>query len=37
MQAAGKDMQPHNTVFPIPQSQIEVVNDPSIFSQNPGY
>jgi tetratricopeptide (TPR) repeat protein len=30
-------MQPHMTVFPIPQSQIEVVNDPSIFSQNPGY
>lgn len=30
-------MQPHNVVFPIPQSQIEVVNDPSIFSQNPGY
>lgn len=30
-------MEPHMTVFPIPQSQIEVVNDPSILSQNPGY
>lgn len=30
-------MQPHMTVFPIPQSQIEVVNNPSVFSQNPGY
>lgn len=30
-------MEPHHTVFPIPQSQIEVINDPSIFSQNPGY
>lgn len=30
-------MQPHMTVFPIPQSQIEVVNNPAIFSQNPGY
>jgi tetratricopeptide (TPR) repeat protein len=35
MQAYG--MEPHMTVFPIPQSQIEVVNNPSIFSQNPGY
>lgn len=30
-------MEPHQTVFPIPQSQIEVVNDPAILSQNPGY
>jgi hypothetical protein len=30
-------MKPHMTVFPIPQSQIEVVNDPAILSQNPGY
>ncbi len=35
MQSRG--MKPHMTVFPIPRSQIEVVNDPSIFSQNPGY
>jgi starch-binding outer membrane protein, SusD/RagB family len=30
-------MKPHMTVFPIPQSQIEVVNNPDIFSQNQGY
>lgn len=30
-------MKPYMTVFPIPQSQIEVVNNPSVFSQNPGY
>jgi hypothetical protein len=30
-------MKPHMTVFPIPQSQIEVVNDPNILPQNPGY
>lgn len=30
-------MKPHMTVFPIPQSQIEVVNNPAVFSQNPGY
>ena len=30
-------MEPHHSVFPIPQSQIEVVNDPSVFSQNQGY
>lgn len=30
-------MKPHMTVFPIPQSQIEVVNDPGILPQNPGY
>lgn len=33
----AKGMEPHMTVFPIPQSQIEVVNDPSIFPQNTGY
>lgn len=37
MQVAGKNMQPYQVVFPIPQSQIEVVNDLSIFSQNEGY
>jgi starch-binding outer membrane protein, SusD/RagB family len=35
MQSYG--MKPHMTVFPIPQSQIEVVNNPAVFSQNPGY
>jgi len=30
-------MKSHMTIFPVPQSQIEVVNDPTIFSQNPGY
>lgn len=30
-------MMPHMTVFPVPQPQIEVVNDPSILSQNDGY
>jgi len=35
MQSRG--MKPHMTVFPIPQSQIEVVNNPAIFSQNTGY
>lgn len=30
-------MKPYMTVFPIPQSQIEVVNNPAVFSQNPGY
>lgn len=33
----GYGMKPHMTVFPIPQSQIEVVNNPAVFSQNPGY
>ena len=30
-------MQPHMTVFPIPQRQIEVINDAAILSQNQGY
>lgn len=30
-------MKSHMTVFPVPQSQIEVINDPSIFPQNDGY
>jgi len=33
----SKGMKPYMTVFPIPQRQIEVVNDPSIFPQNEGY
>lgn len=30
-------MKSYMTVFPIPQSQIEIINDPNIFSQNDGY
>ncbi len=30
-------MQPHMTVFPIPLAEIQVINNPSIFPQNPGY
>ena len=27
----------HNLIFPIPQNQIEIVNNPSILWQNPGF
>lgn len=30
-------MRSHMTIFPIPLSQIQVMNNPSIFPQNPGY
>jgi hypothetical protein len=30
-------MKEHMTIFPIPQTEIEVINDPSILPQNPGY
>jgi starch-binding outer membrane protein, SusD/RagB family len=30
-------MLPHMTVFPIPLSQIEVMNNPPVVPQNPGY
>jgi starch-binding outer membrane protein, SusD/RagB family len=30
-------MKPYMTVFPIPLSQIQIINDPEIFPQNPGY
>jgi hypothetical protein len=30
-------MQSHMTLFPIPQTQIEVINNPDIFDQNEGY
>lgn len=30
-------MMPYMTVFPIPLSQIQIVNDRTIFDQNPGY
>jgi starch-binding outer membrane protein, SusD/RagB family len=30
-------MKPHMTVFPVPLNQIQIINDRSIFPQNPGY
>jgi len=33
----SKGMKPYMTVFPIPLSEIEIVNDPKILPQNPGY
>ncbi|WP_020602138.1 RagB/SusD family nutrient uptake outer membrane protein [Spirosoma spitsbergense] len=30
-------MKPHNTLWPIPFAQIQLVNDRAIFPQNPGY
>ena len=30
-------MKDYMTIFPIPQTQIEIVNDASVFPQNPGY
>lgn len=33
----SKGMQPYMTVFPIPLSQVQIVNDQTIFAQNPGY
>ncbi len=33
----GNGMKAHMTVFPIPQSQIEIINNPSVFPQNQGY
>lgn len=37
MRNDGNDLDEHNLVFPIPQSQIEIVGNPSILWQNPGY
>ena len=34
---SSKGMKPYMTIFPIPLNQIELINDRSIFSQNPGY
>lgn len=34
---APQGMKPFMTVFPIPLSQIQLINDPAIFPQNPGY
>lgn len=33
----GYTLDSHNLIFPIPQSQIEIVNNPSILWQNPGF
>ncbi len=30
-------MKPHMTVFPLPISQVKLINNPSIFAQNQGY
>ena len=35
MQSRG--MQPYMTVFPLPLSQVQLINDPAIFPQNEGY
>lgn len=37
MHAAGFTLDEHNLLFPIPQNQIEIVNNASILWQNPGY
>lgn len=33
----GYSIEPYHLLFPIPQSQIEIVNNPDILWQNPGY
>ncbi|MBE7171637.1 MAG: RagB/SusD family nutrient uptake outer membrane protein [Williamsia sp.] len=30
-------MKPYMTVFPVPQAQVEIIHDATIFPQNPGY
>ena len=30
-------MKPYMTIFPIPQAQIEIINNKTVFPQNPGY
>lgn len=37
MRALGYSLDEHNLVFPIPNAQIEIVNNTSILWQNPGY
>jgi len=34
---AGNGMKPGMEVFPVPLTQIQTINDPAIFKQNPGY
>jgi hypothetical protein len=37
-QRLGKSgMQPHMVLYPLPNQQVELINDPAIFPQNPGY
>jgi hypothetical protein len=33
----SQGMKPYMTVFPIPLNQIQLINDPALFPQNPGY
>ncbi|HZG23889.1 MAG TPA: RagB/SusD family nutrient uptake outer membrane protein [Chitinophagaceae bacterium] len=33
----SRGMKPHMTIFPIPLTQIQIINNPAIFPQNPGY
>lgn len=37
MSEVGKIVQSHQLLFPIPQAEIEKINNPDILSQNPGY
>ena len=37
MNSKGYNLEPHHVLFPKPQQQLDVVNDPSILSQNNGY
>lgn len=37
MAEVGKNVQSHQLLFPIPQAEIEKINNPDILSQNPGY
>ncbi|MDR2912841.1 MAG: RagB/SusD family nutrient uptake outer membrane protein [Alistipes sp.] len=34
---AGDGMQPHNVLFPLPLSQVQLIDNPDILPQNPGY
>ncbi len=34
---AGSGMLPYMTLYPLPLAQIDLVNDPTVFPQNPGY
>ncbi|WP_104809953.1 RagB/SusD family nutrient uptake outer membrane protein [Polaribacter filamentus] len=37
MELLGKTVQSHQLLWPIPQAEIEKVNNPNILGQNPGY
>jgi hypothetical protein len=34
---SGLGMQDYMTIFPVPLTQIQVLNNPEVFPQNPGY